>query len=392
MAFAALRSMRFGDRGERKTMAYKSFHILKLCLIVFGTLLPIAGFGSRQFAYVSSVDGIYQYRINQRGVLKLLSVKPVQDSPGQSQLLVDADARMLYAIDSRDSNKVYLYHIKSSGKLLPARLKSFSVPGVETAMLDVWRHQMILDCNDYLISRDSEVLLIYNVQNPRWAERYSTTLLPARTPIEVMLSSPNKHVILVGRRVDPNGRPPGSRLLQYVEGDDAHVPLRRSSDYSTGQWISAATFASCYLVAGGWDNILDVYTIEKTGLRTVSSLSAPKSAEGDFLAHIVYRSEGSLLFVSSYSLRPDSSSNPPASAVATYHLRSNGQLRLLKTKATYPLPNPALFLDKTGRFLYVTSEVKSTIDAYKVTHNGRLTIISHLQVPAPTEMAFFSNM
>ncbi len=365
------------------------FYILSLCCLLHAATLQLSAAGSRQYAYVSSVKGIYEYRVGHDGGLKPLTAKPVKGSPGLAQILVDRNTNTLYAIDQSSSfevgsttDHIYCYAIGRNGRLSSRTPKPTSLRlGVKNALIDPNSHLL------YVFDGDKN-LAIYDIQNPPRVQQRHIVLLPAEA--ESLFSGRNyQSLILVGERRGLKGQPIGGRLLQYATGTRNGSPLKLAGSYPTSQWITVATFAGRYLVAGGWGNTLAIYDMGKTGLHIFSYASVPKNTAGNFLRNIAYLKGSNVLYVSAFSQPFSPRVDPSSTTIAAYRLSSDGHLQLLKTETSRPVPNPTPFLDESGRFLYVTSQAGNSIDAYRIARDGRLSpAVSRLKIESPTEMAF----
>lgn len=370
------------------------FHFFcKLFLIGYSIILQVAAQGDQQFAYVSSVDGIYQYRVGHSGGLVPLMARPVKGSPSLARLFLDQNTHILYAIDQSSSfelssttDHIYGYVISSAGHLSLKTAKPLSLNlAVNSAFIDSASH-LLYAFDGY------KSLAVYDIRNPTRVQQKYMLLLPVQAQ-NLITGKDAQSFLLAGKLQGLKEQSTGSRLLQYYSGTRHTSPLNLVGDYVTQQWIFTAAFAGRYLIAGGWNNTLAVYDVEKMGLHLLSSAFVPKGVGGSFLQHIVYCNQSRILYVSAFSQPFSPRSDPPPTAVASYRLGENGCLQLLEIKSNHPVCNPNLFIDKTSRFLYITSQAGNSVDTYKIATDGRLlqTVI-RLKIAAPTAMIFFRSV
>jgi len=353
------------------------------CCFLHGLKSYAAGASSRQYAYIGSARGIFEFRVKPDGSLQPLRNGPVKGTSLLDKLLVDSQNQTVYALNVYD--KLYSYAITKTGRLSLNAMMSFSATSVA---LDSQEHFL------YALDGDNDVV-VFDVLNPRRTVKKQTVVIPAG--IHDLLLDPHGHSLwLLGERNNRKGRPFGGVLLRYgLHHRAGHSRgkhfINRLASYSIPVLPNALALAGGRLITANWGSTLTVFDAKGGApLHVLSDQPLLKANVGHLPSRMVYRHTGSLLYISTYYGAQSARVSAPASAVIVCHLSSDGQI-FRQTETGEPVPNPRPYLDGTGHFLYIVGE-EGTVDAYRIAPDGHLLRSgSRITILAPTGMVFIGG-
>ncbi len=356
--------------------------------------------GSKQFAYVSSSKGIYEYRVAQNGRLEPLTGKPVKGSPINARLCTDPQTGALFAISDADNfveqpitDRIYSYTVTKNGLLTPPASGPMKAGlSVLVAKLDSRHHLLYLLGFSYADGQDKVV--VYDVTHPAALMKRQVVPIGDRAPIfgNMLLNQEGTALFLLGRRNSTDG--------QHIYGEVQFYPIINSNASPLGYPNLAQTdlpLGSCvaadnYLILGDRGNQLTVCKSVGRTFEVVSVTPPLKTLSGPGLGNLAYRKSGSILYVGSYIAIDTPRVPPPPSAISAYRLGKNGSLEPLPLANAPKAPYPAVFLDNSGRFLYTIS-ADDKIAAYKTASDGQLSSAgTPLKVASPNNIVFFGGV
>ncbi len=358
--------------------------------------------GNKQFAYVSSSKGIYEYRVAQNGRLEPLTGKPVKGSPVNARLCADPQTGALFAISDSDNfveqpitDRIYCYIVGKNGLLTPPASGPMKAElSVLVAKLDSRHHLLYLLGLSYADGQDKVV--VYDVSHPAALVKRQTVAVSVErdAPVfgNVILNQEGTALFLLGRRNSTDGQHIYGEVQFYPIISSNALPLGSSNLAQTDLPLGSCVTAENYLILGDRGNQLTVCkSIGKT-FEVVSVTPPSKTLSGPGLGNLAYRKSGSILYVGSYIAIDTPRVPPPPSAISAYRLGKNGSLEPLPLANAPKAPYPAVFLDNSERFLYIIS-ADDKIVAYKTASDGQLSFAGTLlKVASPNNIVFFGGV
>lgn len=358
--------------------------------------------GGSQFAYVSSSKGIYEYRLAQNGRLEPLTGKPVKGSPVNARLYADPQTGGLFAIKDTDdfverpiTDRIYCYTVSKNGLLTPPSSGPTKAGlSVGDAKLDCQHHLLYLLGFSYTDSQDEVV--IYDVTRPMAPVKRQVVPLSVgyEAPAlgSLLLNQKGTALFLLGRYEGTHKTGRTGAVQFYPITNSAASPLGPANYAQTEVPLGGGVAAESYLILG--DRADQITVCKSTGktfeVVSVTSLSNKFSEFNP--GKMVYRKSGSILYVASYAGPFNSQIGPPLSAILAYRLGKNGSLAPLLLRTAPVGHDPTIFLDSTGRFLYIIG-AEDKIAVYKSAPDGQLSSLNMLvKVAAPSSIVFFGGV
>jgi len=377
-------------------------NIAALCCVLSGCLCLLNAADANQFAYISSSQGISEYRVYSDGSLKTLQTGLNIATPNAMRLFIDPTIRTLLAVDdtadsssSSDglSDRIHIYKIDKEGKLLP-QITGAVVAGlaVQKGAYDFRLHFLYLLGVHYPTCE--EELVVYNVSRPSHPVKRQTVVFPegekAFKAEDIFEDTKNASLFLLGSRTSFDRVRSVGELQRYNADPTADFPLKCVANYAVDVNLLIGMPLNQHLVFGDSANQLVTYKFNaKAGVSLSARTLIPKTVTGVYPWGMAYRAVGSFLYVGLYNMADSARSGTQPSTVVAYHISKAGQFSLLKTASTPPVVDPQPFLDKSGRYLYVISQGSNRLDAYKIGSDGKLSRpFFHLQIEQPTKIVF----
>lgn len=355
----------------------------------------------QEYAYIGSAQGILEYRVKPDGQLKPLTGKPVPGSPPHATICMDQQAGRLFAIEdvgyvthamSAVSDTIYFYSIGKRGQLVPQFATPVKVDlGVQAVAFDPENAFLYLLGVDNMTSE--EKLIIYDVQPPAQFVKRQTIILPtdpySATIGNIIPGQGGSSLFLSGRRDSRNGKPRRGELQEYRVDWREASPVSEIAHHQMDAPLLAGIRVGGYLVIGDFANDLVVCEIKDN---RVNLLSTTALSTIDLPGRIVYRKEGSVLYVGTVSDDSSPRTGTPPGRILVYHLEGNGQVQQINTKISKAVGDPYPYLDNSSQFLYV-SGAEDTLDTYKVAPNGSLLpLVRRLKTNGFTGIVFFGGL